>query len=380
MIDPTPTEWDDIINGVRTRRQRRHGATEPHPDRPARHAKTPTRRAPDNGGASVASLITGVAFLMAILCAMHLAWLVGGNGLDSIHQQEMVAVNSGFDEPEIPEGVAMPQDGEPPVDGQPQDGQFVGWMYIPRLGADWKRVIQQGTDKVILDNLGLGHYEHTVMPGGKGNSAYAGHRTPSDLGYADRLEAGDSIIIQTAEHWYVYDVQSTWVTDANDTSVLDSEGEARWLTLTTCDPMFQEPAPNRLIVRADFDYWANVSDGQPAELTGADTTIVQDTMANITNTIRDISKHAPVTPLFAAATGILWLLFTGVCWLLFRHEREPKPATWNILTILWRVQCGPTPIRVITFTLMWATVMFAFWAWASPLISDIASFTGAPTI
>lgn len=34
------------------------------------------------------------------------------------------------------------------------------------------------------------------MPGAVGNSAYAGHRTGGDLGYIDRLQTGDAIVIQ----------------------------------------------------------------------------------------------------------------------------------------------------------------------------------------
>lgn len=50
------------------------------------------------------------------------------------------------------------------------------------------------------------------MPGSIGNSSYAGHRTPGDLGPADTLKPGDPIIIQTADHWYVYEMQSSWMT------------------------------------------------------------------------------------------------------------------------------------------------------------------------
>ena len=80
----------------------------------------------------------------------------------------------------------------------------------------------------------------------------------------------------------------------SDVSVLDSQGDERTLTLTTCDPMYQVPAPNRLIIRANFDYWANTADGIPAELSDQQpSTPVQDTVANITKVVRDISKHAP---------------------------------------------------------------------------------------
>ena len=252
-------------------------------------------------------------------------------------------------------------------------------MYIPRFGLEWKRAIQEGVDPSILANLGLGHYEQTVMPGAMGNTAYAGHRTPSDLGYADRLQAGDAIIIQTNTTWYVYTVQKSWIVPMSDVSVLDSQGDERTLTLTTCDPMYQVPAPNRLIIRANFDYWANTADGIPAELSDQQpSTPVQDTVANITKVVRDISKHAPITPLLFAAVFVLWLVFNGICWLAFRREGEPKAPTWNVLTLLWRVRCGPAAPRVIQFMLMWMAILFACWAWLCPFLASNVPWLETP--
>lgn len=326
----------------------------------------------------VLDAVSGVLILLALLASFHVLWTIGGVGLDTVHAQETIAVNAGFDDTKVPEGIARPQEGDPPVDGEPQETQFVGWMYIPRLGADWRRVIQEGTDAVVLDNLGLGHYRNTAMPGGVGNSAYAGHRTPADLGYADRLETGDAIVIQTSEHWYVYTVQSTWVTSASDVSVLDGQGDARILTLTTCDPMYQAPAPNRLIVRAGFSYWADTADGIPAELSDEDATPMRDLTANVTNSIRDISKHVPVTPLFAGLSFALWLVFDGVCWLVFRGERRRKETSWNVLTLMWRLQCGPVALRVLSYALMWLGVMFACWAWLCPWLASWVPWLDTP--
>lgn len=372
QANPTPQApaWADIINPeegtettVRTgrRRKKQKDGYNPNRHRPEDTVDTPGH---------ILQLIGGLAFLLVLICLIQLVWQVKGSELDAIHAQEKIAINAGFDETKIPEGVAQPQEGDPPVEPQPLETQFIGWMYIPRLGADWKRVIQEGTNAVVLDNLGLGHYTGTAMPGGVGNSAYAGHRTPSDLGYADQLEHGDPIIIQTNDHWYVYEVQTSWIVPLSDVSVLEANGDARLLTLTTCDPMFQSPAPNRLIIRADFKYWANTADGTPAELLDVDTNPVTDTTANITEKIRDISKYAPVTPIFAVCCLLIWIIFCGLCWLFFHHDRVLKPVSWSPLTLLWRLQCGPVALRVITYLFMWLAIVFACWAWLCPWLAN----------
>ena len=365
-MDGNTPQWDDIISGE---------WNEEDSDSPHRHIKEP-----DTFG-HVLQLVTGIAFLLAIIAIFQLVWQTYGNELDAIHTQETIAINNGFDETIVPDSdkIARSQAGEPPVDPQPAESGFIGWMYIPRFGLEWKRAIQEGVDPSILANLGLGHYEQTVMPGAVGNTAYAGHRTPSDLGYADRLQAGDSIIIQTNTTWYVYTVQKSWIVPMSDVSVLASQGDERTLTLTTCDPMYQVPAPNRLIIRANFDYWANTADGIPAELSDQQpSTPVQDTVANITKVVRDISKHAPITTLLFAAVFVLWLVFNGICWLAFRRERELKAPTWNVLTLLWRLQCGPAALRVIQYMLMWMAILFACWAWLCPFLASNVPWLETP--
>ena len=105
---------------------------------------------------------------------------------------------------------------------------------------------------------------------------------------------------------------------------------------------------------------------------------MQDTVANITKVVRDISKHAPITPLLFAAVFVLWLVFNGICWLAFRREREPKAPTWNVLTLLWRLQCGPAAPRVIQYMLMWMAILFACWAWLCPFLASNVPWLETP--
>lgn len=327
----------------------------------------------------ILELASGVLIALAALALFHVSWTAGGVGLDTVHAQETIARNAGFPDAGHADGVAQAEEGEPPVDGEPLDGQFVGWMHIPRLGADWRRVIQQGTDQVVLDNLGLGHYPGTAMPGGVGNSAFAGHRTPADLGYADRLEHGDAIVIETADAWYVYRVDVTWVTDASDTSVLAADGDSRTLTLTTCEPMWVEPAPERLIVRAHLAYWAR-HEGTPIELLGEDVDDASPSgvLARVRETVRDVSVSMPVSPLLCAACLGLWAVLALLSFLLWRGDRPKRVRSWNVMVLLWRLQSGPVVWRAFLYALMWLGVMFACWAWLCPWLASWVPWLDTP--
>lgn len=357
----TAPDFDSIINPSSPAPPQPHGRRRRGARNTVRHVSV---------GAHILELCTGVIYLLLIICLMQLGWMYGGRSLDSIHTQEMSAKTVGFNDKTAKtttDRIAQPQTGDAPVDGQPADKQFVGWMYIPRLGDDWKRAIQQGTETTVLDNMGLGHYPQTVMPGGNGNTSYAGHRAPGDLGYADRLETGDAIVIQTNDHWYVYQVTDSWLTTKEHTEVLNSEESKQWLTLTTCDPLFAtETTPDRLIIRARFAYWANTTDGLPKELAKDTGTPAKAARAKVSQTIRDVSKSVPVSRALFAVAGGFWLLFAGICWLVWRGDRERRTPSWNVLVLSWHVQCGPVVLRALAFLFLWSALLFAEWAWLAP--------------
>lgn len=227
-------------------------------------------------GYRLLQLFAGMSIFLAIILVMHVGWVYIGNGMDQIHTQQTIVTNQGFKtaQPTKTDGstrIAKPQTGEPPTEPEPEYSTVIGWMRIPRFGTEWQRAIQEGTDLKVLDNYGIGHYQGTVMPGSIGNSSYAGHRTPGDLGPADTLKPGDPIIIQTADHWYVYEMQSSWMTTPDDAAVIadqTDQKDARLITLTTCKYSLdeQDSLSARLIVRGRFKYWANTADGIPQEL------------------------------------------------------------------------------------------------------------------
>ncbi|MBT1162578.1 sortase [Bifidobacterium sp. SO1] len=355
------------------RKRHRHHATEQ--PAPAYHA---------------AQFLGGISFLLLIICGLQIVYMYWANSFDQIHIQETVAAQTA--KKTIPDvdltsdKIAKPQSGDPPIPGEPSNESVIGWMYIPGIETGWKRAIQEGVGLDVLDNGGLGHYPNTAMPGQLGNTAYAGHRTPGDLGYVDRLKNGDAIVIQTADHWYVYKVMSSWVTTPDDFRVLDADQpNARWLTLTTCHPMIatvDASLQHRFIVRARFSYWANVKDGIPQELSVDRKAEPVNFVSNkAKQTVRRISKSAPITPILTGCMLVVWLLFNGFGWLLWRGNRRSRPVSWSVMTVFWRLQQGPLVLRLINYAFFWIMVALAVWAWLSPVVSVYMPWlNGSPTL
>jgi sortase A len=119
-------------------------------------------------------------------------------------------------------------------------------LRIPKLRLEVP--VLPGTDDRTLDR-GVGHIEHTALPGTEGNAGIAGHRDGFFRGLKD-IAAGDVIELETASGTETYHVERTWVVDPETVSVLDAT-PTRALTLVTCYPFrYIGPAPRRFIVRA----------------------------------------------------------------------------------------------------------------------------------
>ncbi len=163
---------------------------------------------------------------------------------------------------------------------------------IPAFGADYVKVVIEGTDPDVLEQ-GPGHYVDSAMPGELGNFALAGHRVSKGSPFLDldQLRPGDAIVIETEGFWFTYRVlgdpatgnfgadpsgiPGQQIVSPQDTQVvfpvpgLDDptvEPTAAYLTLTTCEPKFS--ARLRLIIHAVLDGpglpRAEFPDGPPA--------------------------------------------------------------------------------------------------------------------
>jgi LPXTG-site transpeptidase (sortase) family protein len=150
------------------------------------------------------------------------------------------------------------------VPAELQGGEAFAMLHIPRLGADYARAVVEGTGTEDLEQ-GPGHYRGTAMPGEQGNFAVAGHRVGRGSPFLeiDELRAGDPVVVETADSWFVYRVlgpadvvPGQQVVSPSDVSVIaptpngppDGAPTGAYLTLTTCHPEYS--ARERLIVHA----------------------------------------------------------------------------------------------------------------------------------
>lgn len=139
-------------------------------------------------------------------------------------------------------------------------GQGFAILHIPKL--DVVAPIAEGvSNKKVLDKGMVGHYGEgvlkTAMPQDKtGNFGLAAHRNThgEPFRYINRLAAGDAVVVETQDEYFVYKVTSMLpVTSPSNVSVLDPvpkgsgfTAPGRYITLTTCTPEFT--SKYRLIV------------------------------------------------------------------------------------------------------------------------------------
>jgi sortase A len=132
------------------------------------------------------------------------------------------------------------------IDRRPLPGDAIGKIEIPAIGVS--EYVVEGTSTDDL-RQGPGHYPATPLPGGRGTSAIAGHRTTYGAPFRriDELEAGQRITVDMPNRRYVYRVEKTEIVDDSDLSVLDPVGHRR-LLLSACHPLYS--AEQRIIAYA----------------------------------------------------------------------------------------------------------------------------------
>lgn len=159
-----------------------------------------------------------------------------------------------------------------------EPGQGFAILHIPKL--DVVAPIAEGvSNKKVLDKGMVGHYGEaplkTAMPDARtGNFGLAAHRNThgEPFRYINRLEAGDAVVVETQDTYFVYKVTSMLpVTPPSNTSVLDPvppgsgfTRPGRYITLTTCTPEFT--SKYRLIVWGKMVQERPRSKGKPDAL------------------------------------------------------------------------------------------------------------------
>jgi sortase A len=139
---------------------------------------------------------------------------------------------------------------------EPLPGDALGKLLIPAIGVS--EYVVEGTD---ADNLrkGPGHYPETPLPGQRGTSAIAGHRTTYGAPFRklDKLDKGDRIIVELPYGTFVYRVERTQIVDDSALWVTRKVGHDR-VVLTACHPLYS--AEQRIVA------FARLTDRRPAKV------------------------------------------------------------------------------------------------------------------
>lgn len=159
----------------------------------------------------------------------------------------------------------------------PPEGSAYGVLHVPSW--DHMRIpASSGYDqKTILDNGWLGFDPQSAYPGTSGVAVGFGHRRTngSNLFGIDRFQAGDHVIMETESAWIVFDYADSSIIEPTDVEAAYSAPsgyphDGRYLNLVTCTSTTFGAYGNdhRHVARFVMSYWADKSDGVPAELGG----------------------------------------------------------------------------------------------------------------
>jgi sortase A len=170
--------------------------------------------------------------------------LIGDAAATLLWQEPVSALVAERQQSKLAEALADP----PPrvLEKKPLPGDAIGRLGIPAIGL--REYVVEGTDTTNL-RKGPGHYPDTPLPGERGTSAIAGHRTTYGAPFRDinRLKRRNVITIDLPYGRYVYRVERTKIVDDSDFSVLRKVRHDR-LVLTACHPLYS--AAQRVVVFA----------------------------------------------------------------------------------------------------------------------------------
>lgn len=130
------------------------------------------------------------------------------------------------------------------------DGEEVAWLEIPSINSAY-RVYWGADDETLKQGVGMYVSEWTTTPEEQRHTVLSGHRDTvfSEL---ESIVEGERLALRYKEETYIYEVNSIWVTDANDRTVIVDKDEAT-LTLTTCYPFqYLGNAPDRYIIQSSL--------------------------------------------------------------------------------------------------------------------------------
>jgi sortase A len=126
------------------------------------------------------------------------------------------------------------------------DGQAIAELRIPRIGL--RTIVVRGTTPADL-RAAPGLLDGTVLPGQRGTTAIAGHRTTygAPFRHLDALRRGDAITLRLPYGTFRYAVEGRRIVYPKDVGILRRVGHDR-LVLSACHPLFS--AARRIVVLA----------------------------------------------------------------------------------------------------------------------------------
>ncbi len=129
----------------------------------------------------------------------------------------------------------------------PEVGDVIGILHLPSIDAELP--IIEGTNEEELAE-GVGHYRDSAFPDENDQILLSGHRDTVFRRVGD-IQAGDELIIELPYGTFTYEMVSSKIVSADDTSIIRSTYPEEELVLSTCYPFhFIGNAPDRYIIYA----------------------------------------------------------------------------------------------------------------------------------
>ena len=124
------------------------------------------------------------------------------------------------------------------------DGDAAGRIRIPRIDADF--VVVDGTSTDAL-RKGPGFFPESPLPGARGTTAIAGHRTTylAPFRNVHKIRPRDPIVVEMPYGRFTYEVERTRIVEPDDLWVLRRVSYDR-VVLTACHPLYS--AAKRIVV------------------------------------------------------------------------------------------------------------------------------------
>lgn len=184
-----------------------------------------------------------VLIALVVLLSLFLVWQLWWTDVraDASQSQQASSLQEEWDSLTPVRDLLVPVLGDPSPVPVPAAGEAFALLHVQRFG-EASRPVLEGTGQDVLKE-GVRHYPGTVLPGGVGNLAVAGHQVMygRPFNQVEELLDGDAVVVETKEVLLTYRVVSREVVRLSDVDVVSPVPglpgvvpTESMLTLTTC--------------------------------------------------------------------------------------------------------------------------------------------------